>query len=972
MSQPFFARRSFVILTVVTFLLPFIWMGAVRALLSNRNDVKDWLPDDFEETAVHSWFQEHFPHEQFVLASWEGCTLDDQRLDLLAKKLVPPKEQPDADAVKPAADTAGGRAASDEPQYFKSVITGRSLVEDLRSRYPDLSEEEILTRLEGSLIGKDHNKTCLVVTLTKEAHGKNLRPMLAKIRELARECNIEPPEKAAESNPLVFVVDGLAQVGSEMIFGRVPKQDGIRLGGPPVDNVAIDVEGERTLFRLAGLSAIVGLGISYLVFRSIRLTFMVFATALLSAGLGLAIVFFSGGTCDAVLLSMPSLVYVLAISGSIHIVNYYHDAVRDRGLVGAPDRALAHGFWPCTIAALTTALGLGSLVVSHVVPISKFGIYSAIGVLATLLLVFFMLPSMLQLYDVYGRLLHGLVTRVLPFPGVKAYADRRLNAPKAVSKHDENAPQTRILRFWRAVGAGVVNHNKLVAAGCLAVMVFFAVGATQVKTSIKLMKLFSSDAQIIADYGWLEEHIGPLVPMEVVVKFDNQKCDLNMLERMRMIRYVERAVESLPAVGGGLSAATFAPDISPDTRPSGATRFFGIDRGRTRDYVLNKRLEEHRPEFREYIGIDDAVALEKAGHDPTLEQLGITGNPAEVLASRKLTTLTALEEYAGEKPLAEGLEVVRGLSAEQVEEIAQKARQWRTAHGDELWRVTARVEALSDLDYGLFVGDLKEKVEPVLQAFREQRGVEGVEAVYTGMVPLVYKTQRELMTGLFESLALAFVLIAFVMMAVLKSPGGGMLSMVPNLFPVLIIFGFMGWTGILVDIGSMMTASVALGVAVDDTIHFLAWFRRGLDRGLERKAAVMAAYERCATAMSQTTLIGGLGLAVFAFSTFTPTQRFGMLMLMLLFAALIGDLIFLPALLAGPLGRVFRRKKTAAGDDDRNLPQSATAVVPDADGAEIAPGKEEVAVSGDGKATAHSLRHDGAHRPRCTEAEKTR
>jgi hypothetical protein len=57
--------------------------------------------------------------------------------------------------------------------------------------------------------------------------------------------------------------------------------------------------------------------------------------------------------------------------------------------------------------------------------------------------------------------------------------------------------------------------------------------------------------------------------------------------------------------------------------------------------------------------------------------------------------------------------------------------------------------------------------------------------------------------------------------------------------------------------------------------------------------------------MTQTTLIGGLGLAVFALSTFTPTQRFGVMMVTLLVAALAGDLILLPALLAGPLGRFF-------------------------------------------------------------------
>ena len=104
------------------------------------------------------------------------------------------------------------------------------------------------------------------------------------------------------------------------------------------------------------------------------------------------------------------------------------------------------------------------------------------------------------------------------------------------------------------------------------------------------------------------------------------------------------------------------------------------------------------------------------------------------------------------------------------------------------------------------------------------------------------------------------------------------------------------------------------GVAVDDTIHYLPWFRDGLDKGWDRKRSALWAYERCATAMTQTTLIGGFGLSVFAFSSFTPTQRFGVLMLTLLAVALVGDLIFLPALLTGPVGGLFRgsRKRRPA------------------------------------------------------------
>ena len=264
------------------------------------------------------------------------------------------------------------------------------------------------------------------------------------------------------------------------------------------------------------------------------------------------------------------------------------------------------------------------------------------------------------------------------------------------------------------------------------------------------------------------------------------------------------------------------------------------------------------------------------------------------------------------------LAMIEGVGVQGAKQIAAVIQDWRNAHGVELWRINARVWALSDMDYAHFIEDLRKVVEPRLDEHRTQ-GLTGVEARYTGVVPLVYKTQHELMRGLVNSLVSAFGLIAIVMIIVLRSPSAGMLAMIPNVFPVIVIFGFMGWTGLLVDIGAMMTASVALGVAVDDTMHYLSWFRTGLDEGLDRKGAAMAAYERCATAMTQTTLIGGLGLAVFAFSTFTPTQRFGMLMLVLLFAALFGDLIFLPSMLTGPLGRFFdhgrRRRRPTPVDE---------------------------------------------------------
>jgi predicted RND superfamily exporter protein len=785
-SRSFFQRYHLVIVLATIGLVPLIFWASGAAVRASRNDVRDWLPEDFEETTTHAWFEKRFPYEDFVLVSWEGCTLDDPRLELFAQKLENPERGPD------------------EPWYFESVLTGQQLVRQLQSRYSNLTEEEILARLEGSLVSRDHRKTCLVVTLSKEAEGPNLRVAVRTLRDIATdECGIPDDE--------------------------------IRLGGPPVDNVALDYEGQRTLHRLAVLSVVFGLTIAWFCFRSVRLTLIVFASAILAASLAMASVYLGGSWLDAILMMMPSLVFVLAMSGSIHMINYYHDAIGEKAtLDGAPEAAVKHAWYPCTMAALTTAIGLGSLLTSHVVPISKFGVFSAWGVLASLAVIFLLLPALLQRFPSTGR------------------------AEKARRDKGPDAKDDPFVRFWHAVGRTVIRQNRLVVVGCLAVMAFLAVGIGKIETSIDMSRFFKPEAEIVRHTKWLEKSLGPLVPMEIVVRIDNRKCDLPLVDRMRLAQHVEHAVERLPDVGGAISAATFAPDLRRRTRTV-AERVLGIDR----DRILSQQLDKHRAELREYLAIDHP-AQGSAGSATNASP----GPPGDT-----------------PKPAPDGVR----------------------RQGEELWRVTARVTALKRIDFALFAKELKTAVDPVLEAYRNA-GYQGIRVTYTGLVPLVYKTQRELLRGLYNSLLCAFCLIAVIMVLVLKSPSAGLLSMIPNLFPVVIIFGTMGWIGLIVDIGLMMTATVALGVAVDDTIHYLTWFRRGLDQGLDRKGAAMLAYERCAAAMTQTTLIAGLGLAAFVFSTFAPTQRFGVLMLTLLSAALVGDLIFLPALLTGPLGRLFERR----------------------------------------------------------------
>ena len=755
----FFSRFNLVILCAVTFLIPFMWVGADRALLSNKNDVKSWLPKTYQETATFEWYQKHFESDMFILASWEGCTLDSPKLDLLARRLTLEVQRP----------------ADDPYRFFKSVITGPQLIKQLVEEQ-GLSQEQAINRLRGFLIGQDGRQTCLVLVIDPQAEerweryfGNNprkkfLHAVVESVYAAAKEiCDIDPDE--------------------------------LHLGGPPVDNVAIDLEGQRSLVRLAIVCGVVGGLMAWWCLRSWVLTLLVFSTGVYSAGLSMILVWLTGTEMNAILLTMPALVYVAAVSGAIHMANYYRDTLRTHiqwGLpdpaVGAPGKALKSAFLPLFLATFTTAFGLASLSISELVPIQTFGIFSAAGIIVSFLFLCLYVPAMLQEWPV------------------------------------RNIAQARQTMFfdpgrwsgWQHVGNFILHRGSWVVAVCVLLMVFGAIGASQVKTSVKLMRLFSPKATIIQDYAWLEEKLGPLVPMEIVIKVDRDQAKLDLLDQMRLVSEVQQAVRNLPDVGSVVAVPTFARPL-----PTRA----GLVEKRT--WIV--QLQRHRQDLRDY---------------------------------------------------------------------------WSEENNCELWRVSARVKALTDLDYGIFVNDIRQAVEPVLAKYRA-RGVEGISATYTGLVPLVYKAQHSLLNGLLTGFAGDLIIIAIALVFVMRDWSAGLLLGLASIFPIAVVFGAMGWLGIVVDVGTVMTPAVALGVTVDDAIHFMLWCRHGQERGLNRHESIMFAYRDCAQAIYQSWGVIGLGLSAFALSSFTPTQRFGYLMFAMLTASSFGNLVLLPALLASPLANFF-------------------------------------------------------------------
>jgi hypothetical protein len=175
----------------------------------------------------------------------------------------------------------------------------------------------------------------------------------------------------------------------------------------------------------------------------------------------------------------------------------------------------------------------------------------------------------------------------------------------------------------------------------------------------------------------------------------------------------------------------------------------------------------------------------------------------------------------------------------------------------------------------------------------------------TGRYPLVLAAQRTLLGTLLGSLALTLAVVAGVFLLVLGSPRLTLRALVPNLLPVAIVLGAMGWLGVPLDSTTVMIAAVVLGLAVDDTLHTLGAFRGQIRRGPRR--AVVTALERTVPAQVLTSGVLVLGFGICAFAGFLPIARFGALTAAALVAALAADLWLVPVLLAGASRRPDRR-----------------------------------------------------------------
>ncbi|TDI96901.1 MAG: patched family protein [Deltaproteobacteria bacterium] len=204
-------------------------------------------------------------------------------------------------------------------------------------------------------------------------------------------------------------------------------------------------------------------------------------------------------------------------------------------------------------------------------------------------------------------------------------------------------------------------------------------------------------------------------------------------------------------------------------------------------------------------------------------------------------------------------------------------------------RFTLRIPWTDAVRYPPFIAKLKQRAGEIMG--------EGVELQFTGIMRVMSRTINALLVSMIRSYAIALIVITPLMILLIGSLRGGLLSMIPNLAPVVITLGVMGWFGIPLDAFNLLLGCIAIGLAVDDTIHFMHNFQRYYNASGDAPWAVHETLRTTGRALLFTTLVLAAGFFIYMFSSMNNLSDFGFLTGFCLLVAFLADILLAPALM---------------------------------------------------------------------------
>jgi predicted RND superfamily exporter protein len=626
----------------------------------------------------------------------------------------------------------------------------------------------------------------------------------------------------------------------------------VRVSGMPHIRVAVGAKLKNELGLFIGLSIGMTSLLLLLFFRSLKIVLIcnvvVFVGVIWSLGSIGALNF----QLSILMVLIPPLIIVISIPNCIFLINKFHQEIIEHGnKAKALSRVIQKIGNATFLTNLTTALGFSTFIFTNSERLSEFGIIASLNILVVFLLSITILPI------------------ILSFSAI----------PKA--KHLKHLEKQWLHLAVEKLEYLSLYKRKWVYGVTFCLIVIAGFGISMITATGNITGDLPKNDQITTDLKFIEENFGGSIPFDIILDTKKPNTYYNRFEE---IEAVQNYLDSFNLFSKSLSAADGVKLLSMA-------------------YSNNNPVQFKIPSLQKQAKI--ATYAKNSGD---------ASGSAFLNEAKTLTKITMQIVDTGSYEIKEIVEEIQPAVFSIVnphkpyldKELAEIITLDGAAKSERLTGVYTKIPPIAfDLEERF-----KAENRTALLAFENTEGFNDSltaavkdhewDVIITGVSVVASNGTQYLVSNLFISLGCAIILIGILMAMLFRSWRMVVASLIPNFIPLLFTAGIMGYAGIPIKPSTLLVFSIAFGISVDDTIHFLAKFRQEMKTHRhDLRRCILVALRETGISMIYTSIVLFFGFLMFTGSQFGGTKALGLLVSLTLLIAMFANLMILPSLLLG-------------------------------------------------------------------------
>ncbi|MFY0642944.1 MAG: MMPL family transporter [Bacteroidia bacterium] len=427
--------------------------------------------------------------------------------------------------------------------------------------------------------------------------------------------------------------------------------------------------------------------------------------------------------------------------------------------------------------------------------------------------------------------------------------------PPPKSKHVKHLDYVFLNNLVQGISNLVLNKRKLIYIVTIVFAALSIVGMTQVKNIGYMLDDISEKEQMYKDLKFFEGNINGVMPFELVID-TKQEQGVQTVQTLLNIDYLERRLMEYPEFSKPISIAQMMKFLNQAYYDGDVRRF--------------------RPPSLIDLGNITSAIPQDANQDMISSLVDSTNSKARISIQMKDVGSVRIKELRGEvQGIADSIFNLERVTEENFTDSILYVEVWDSA------------ENIVDTTYYSYTTTT---YVPVDSANRTNIDVTGTSVIFL-------KGNDYLISNLLVSLLVAFIIISLLMAGIFTSGRMILISLLPNMIPLLFTAGIMGYSGVSFKPSTVLVFSVAFGIAVDFSIHFLTKYKMELKYTKDISLAVKKVQKEISTSMIYTAVILFFGFIIFTGSSVGGTIALGLFTAITLFIALLSNLLLLPSLL---------------------------------------------------------------------------